>query len=295
MSSPYTIQAKTLGTYQIIDVTDAQCSNNKDTNKVQIKGDSVIIHSDLTSGCEPQQVKFWSNVNGLNGDCVWNFGDGSNEVNVCDTITHTYYSTGAYGITLRVSSNKCKDTVIIPNYINIKPNPTAVFYFTPQNPSVLNNTIDLTNNSINNINNIWYLNTNLIDTIIAPKITLPAVIGNHEVCLIVQNNFGCYDTLCNDVYVLDESLFYIPNAFIPNNDGLNDIFKPIISNTSNYNFKIFNRWGKLIFETNDTNEGWDGTYKSQLAEIGIYTYKITYRFKNNYDDQYLTGHFSLLK
>jgi gliding motility-associated-like protein len=135
----------------------------------------------------------------------------------------------------------------------------------------------------------------LVDTILEPSITLPAIIRDHEVCLVVRNNFNCFDTICNDIYVLNESLFYIPNAFVPNNDGLNDIFKPVISNTSIYNFKIFNRWGKLIFETNDTNGGWDGTYKGLEVNTGIYTYRMTYRFKGNYDDQYLTGHFTLLK
>lgn len=294
-STPYTIYAKTLGTYKVISVADNQCSNNINPSEVTITGDSVEIFSSTNTGCEPQEVKFWSNVNGLNGDCVWSFGDGSNDVNICDTVTHTYQLFGSYTVKLEVESSKCKKTVIIPNFIDIKPNPTAIFYFTPQNPSVLNNTVVFTNSSINNIQNIWTLNSNITDTIINPTIKLPATIGNHEVCLVVMNNFNCYDTICKEIYVLDESLFYIPNAFVPNNDGLNDIFKPVISNASNYNFKIFNRWGKLIFETNDYNEGWDGTYKGSLAENGVYTYRMTYRFKGNYDDQYLTGHFTLLR
>lgn len=294
-STPYTIYAKTLGKYKVISVADNQCSNNTNPSEIEIKGDSVEIFSSTNTGCEPQEVKFWSNVNGLNGDCVWNFGDNSNDVNICDTVTHTYQSFGSYTVKLQVSSPKCKDTVIVPNFIDIKPNPTAVFYFTPQNPSVLNNTVVFTNSSINNIKNIWTLNSNITDTIINPTIKLPATVGNNEVCLVVTNNFNCYDTICKEIYVLDESLFYIPNAFVPNNDGLNDIFKPVISNASNYNFKIFNRWGKLIFETNDYTEGWDGTYKGSLAENGVYTYRMTYRFKGNYDDQYLTGHFTLLR
>jgi PKD repeat protein len=114
-SSPYTLFAKTLGNYQILSVSDSLCTNNKDTSIVTIKGDSVIIFSDVTSDCEPQEIVFWSNVNGLNGDCIWSFGDGSDSLNLCDTVLHTYYSSDSYAIQLTVNSLKCSGSAIIPN------------------------------------------------------------------------------------------------------------------------------------------------------------------------------------
>jgi len=72
--------------------------------------------------------------------------------------------------------------------------------------------------------------------------------------------------------------FYLPNAFTPNGDGLNDEFKPVqrYDFVKTYRLSIYNRWGQLIFETSDINTGWDGTYQGKPVEQGTYVYKIVY-------------------
>jgi len=72
--------------------------------------------------------------------------------------------------------------------------------------------------------------------------------------------------------------FYLPNAFTPNGDGLNDEFKPVqrYDFVKTYHLYIYNRWGQLIFETTDINTGWDGTFKGEPVEQGTYVYKIVY-------------------
>ena len=76
------------------------------------------------------------------------------------------------------------------------------------------------------------------------------------------------------VFKCDDELIDIPNAFSPNNDGNNDRFEifpaPIIQEI--YTFKIFNRWGALVWETDDINETWDGNYKGMPAAVGVYVY-----------------------
>ena len=78
---------------------------------------------------------------------------------------------------------------------------------------------------------------------------------------------------------------YIPTAFTPNNDGTNDIFKALqnCNNISGLNFtmRIYNRWGQLIFKSNDINKGWDGTYKNRLLPNGVYIYSFNYSYKPN--------------
>ena len=88
---------------------------------------------------------------------------------------------------------------------------------------------------------------------------------------------------------------YIPNSFTPNYDKIND--KLIVSTNcelSRFDFKIMNRWGELIFESNAPDNQWDGTIDGKLAQQGVYNYVITYQFK---DEQvaYKTGHISVLK
>ncbi|MGA3014691.1 MAG: gliding motility-associated C-terminal domain-containing protein [Bacteroidales bacterium] len=69
---------------------------------------------------------------------------------------------------------------------------------------------------------------------------------------------------------------YMPNAFTPNGDGVNDVFKPVINEIVNIHLMIYNRWGELIFETHDITKGWDGTSKGRNCEAGAYTYILTY-------------------
>jgi gliding motility-associated-like protein len=71
--------------------------------------------------------------------------------------------------------------------------------------------------------------------------------------------------------------FYLPNAFTPNGDGLNDVFRPIGNDIVDFQMMIYNRWGQLVFETKDWNKGWDGSYKGRACEPGTYAYKLTYK------------------
>jgi gliding motility-associated-like protein len=72
--------------------------------------------------------------------------------------------------------------------------------------------------------------------------------------------------------------FYMPNAFTPNGDGQNDYFAPVpkYNFVNRYHMTIYNRWGQLIFETNDINNGWDGTYQDNPCMMGAYVYRIVY-------------------
>lgn len=90
----------------------------------------------------------------------------------------------------------------------------------------------------------------------------------------------CSDTDSVYVTVLDVSTFYIPNAFSPNNDGLNDLFKVEGANIESINMIIYNRWGNKIFESNDKNKGWDGTEKGKKVEEGVYVYKLKITLTN---------------
>ena len=88
---------------------------------------------------------------------------------------------------------------------------------------------------------------------------------------------------------------YIPNSFTPNNDGNNDVFLPTINIDSNYNFKIFNRWGELIFETTDVQEGWDGSSTDGTPlKADVYVYRIVYRDPKRVVKE-IKGHVTLLR
>ena len=93
-------------------------------------------------------------------------------------------------------------------------------------------------------------------------------------CVIASNNNGCFDSTCIKINVRGVSMLYVPNAFTPNYNGLNDVFLVKSTNIEKFHIVIFNRWGNLLFETNDINVGWDGKYNGILVPEGVYVYSI---------------------
>ena len=82
-------------------------------------------------------------------------------------------------------------------------------------------------------------------------------------------------TSLDDVLVImDCASFYVPNSFSPNNDGNNDVFKAIGNDVSQFELRIFNRWGELVFESKNIDKGWDGTYLNLPLPTGVYVRKI---------------------
>jgi len=102
--------------------------------------------------------------------------------------------------------------------------------------------------------------------------------GTYMVQLIVSSSQSCADTVSKPVKIYPEILIYIPNAFTPNEDGRNEVFKPVITGIDplNYEFFIFDRWGNIKFYTNDVEMPWDGMYNEKACEQGVYVYFLIY-------------------
>lgn len=93
-------------------------------------------------------------------------------------------------------------------------------------------------------------------------------------CVIASNNNGCIDSTCIEIHVKGISTLYVPNAFTPNNNGLNDLFLVRYTNIEKFHIVIYNRWGNLLFETNEIDVGWDGKYCREYVPEGVYVYSI---------------------
>ncbi len=81
-------------------------------------------------------------------------------------------------------------------------------------------------------------------------------------------------SVSNEVEVTPAKVYYMPNAFSPNGDGLNETFGLVGDGITEYNFQIYNRWGNLVFVSNELYDRWDGTYNNEAVPEGIYVYKI---------------------
>lgn len=247
-----------------------------------------------TSGCEPLCIKF-VNTTPLTTNQVWNFGDRPFEQKV-DNPDYCYFENGKYTVKLTITdANNCKFTTTAPNYIHVleKPKPSFI-----TKPEILTDDIgegELVNTTLNGSSYQWFVDDEYISSS-----TNISVQCNDTVCYVIKliagNANGCIDSLLKKICVKPGFNFYMPNCFVPNGDGLNDILIPYGTSwvSENYSFRIYNRWGQLLFKTNDITVGWDGKEKGSVCPNDTYYYIIDVTDYYGKEHQY-KGHITLLR
>lgn len=98
--------------------------------------------------------------------------------------------------------------------------------------------------------------------------------GQYRVALVAQTSHGCSDSLVKAIEVLPTFNIFVPNAFTPNGDALNNEFTAVTRGVSSFHMQVFNRWGALLFETNDPSLGWNGSYQGKPCPNDVYVYKL---------------------
>lgn len=266
-------------------VTDANGCTVTATQTVNVNAipQSNFI-ADVTSGCAPLCINF-SDLSTLSPPEVisgwsWNFGDGG--TSSVQNPNYCYSTPGVYTVSLTVTSNNgCANTFTINNYITVDPSPTAAFSFTPTDATVLDPTIWFTDNSSGATSWNWNFGDPLSTTSILqnPNFTYLDS-GCYVVTLTVSNAGGCTDDTSAIVCIDPDWTIYVPNCFTPNDDGINDFFRPegYGIDPENYELWIFDRWGNMIFYTDDWYKSWDGKVQGgrsgALAQIDTYVWKI---------------------
>jgi len=239
----------------------------------------LIAEPDRFVGCVPATIKFNNLSSPIDEtyEVLWDFGDG----NTVDEISpsHIYEEIGTYEVKLKVTSPiGCTIETSFGEWIRVLDSPTAGFSFTPENPSNFNKTVDFTDESTGGISWLYdFGGTAKLEQ--NPTFTFPDT-GRVEVIQVVTHPTGCTDTARAVIDVEPLVVLNLPNAFTPNDDGLNDDFrgKGFFDGFRNYTMQIWNRWGEKIYETNDPNTGWDGKKQSSgaLAPPGVYVYTVEY-------------------
>jgi len=261
---------------------------------------TVDFTPDVTEGCSPVTVNFTELGQPAGSQCFWDFGDANASV-ACGTVTNTYTAPGCYDVTLTVISDLgCTDQITYPSLVCVYPYPNAEFTYGPQPTSVLNPTINFTNASTDATTYSWVFGADTLGTStdVNPSFTFPSdVPGTYPVCLVATSDFGCKDSVCHNVVIDEEFLVYVPNAFTPDEDDLNELFAPVIvgADPLQYKFLIFNRWGELIFDSQILGQGWDGRYKSLMVQEDVYVWKLEVVNAMNNEKHEYKGHVTLLK
>ncbi|MCX7650925.1 MAG: gliding motility-associated C-terminal domain-containing protein [Flavobacteriales bacterium] len=286
-------------------VLSDNCGTPSDTACVQVTWYPVppVSFSPMPQeACIPAAIQFVNTTGGgPGGQCTWYFGDGDTAV-TCGTVTHVYNQPGCYDVRLKIlSAEGCLRDTLLPNIVCARPLPTAAFSFGPQPTDIFNSTIYFTNESQGASHYQWYfgafgeLGQSTVEN---PAFYFPSQeAGAYDVMLVAFTPFGCSDTAFSRVYIDGAMTFYLPTAFTPDNDNLNEVFKPVgtFISTEGYHFLIFDRWGEKIFETRDLNAGWDGTFGGRRVKNDTYVWMVRLIELTTGAERVFKGHVSVLR
>ena len=255
---------------------------------------------DFTEGCAPLTVTL-TNETPNTTNCIWNIGDGAT-FNECDELNFTFQYPGVFDVALTTDSpNGCSNTLTLSDFITVYQSPIADFTVSSTIIDVTDPTVSINNNSTGAIDYIWNFGDNFYDSSIynpEPHIYSGLLQSEYYIILTAISEHGCIDTTFQIIQLSNDVTIYIPNSFTPDDDELNDIWIPVITSgieQNSYELNIYNRWGELFFSTNDYLQGWDGTFRGNQVQHGMYTYQITYSKSGQTKKNTLVGHINLIR
>ena len=261
--NPITVAPNVTTTYTV-SVTD-QCSGTVLTDQVTVH---VPVYVPLslaasrdTAVCGGEPVTLWATHSGGIGGrhMEWSTGDTSSTITVAPTSTTTYNVFVVDSCGNRLDKNI---TVFVQS-------PTAAFTYRYKE----NDKIQLSDGSSSDVVSwLWLFGDGDSSDVQNPEHKFRDT-GLFTVTLIVRNYFGCYDTVTQVIRSYPPFQFFIPNAFTPTNDHINDFFDGKGQGFVEYEMEIYNRWGEHIFTSNVYGRGWPGIYKGKDVQMGVYVYK----------------------
>jgi gliding motility-associated-like protein len=291
----------TSGTYTVAGTTAAGCAGSDDVLVTVETTPVVNFVPDVTSGCSPLTVTFTNTSPVLGTNCTWSFGNGLNGTS-CAGGSTVYTAPGCYDVTLiSTSAAGCVGQFTMQDAICISPDPVAEFTPSPGLLSESNSTSTMVNSSTNAIAYSWNFGDGTANsTEVNPNHTFMPNFEGYLVTLIAINEFGCTDTAYQNILFEEELIYYVPNTFTPDGDQFNQEFKPVFTSgfdPYDYNMKIYDRWGELIFESNDSEVGWNGSYGAVADRVqdGTYVWKIEFKTSKNDARKVIVGHVVVLR
>lgn len=255
---------------------------------------------DPASGCEPLFARFTNTTTpDVPYTFQWTFGDGTRSTE--EDPSHNYPLYGSYTVALVATSQYgCTDTESKTDFINVYPQPVADFSYFPELPDYEYPLVNFIDQSVDATSWVWDFN-DLNSTTNMSYIQNPmhsfSDTGTFRVTLHLLSDHGCDDSITKIIYVKDIFAFFIPSAFSPNNDGRNDKFgvEGVNIDVKGFEFYIYDRWGTVLFKTNDVNEKWNGSKDNSGKTLPADTYVYRVLIKDKKGTYYKkVGFFTLL-
>lgn len=288
----------------VFTVTGTDAFGCQGTDDVQVSVSPALVPSftaDVTAGCAPLMVTF-ENLTSGGANCSWSLGDGT-VTSGCGQQLNTYTQSGLYDVSLTVTDIAgCIYTTTASNYIEVYQIPSAAFVASRYVLDEENHQVDFINNSSGAS---WYewnfgdgtgFNTSTDPT---HEFAIDQPNSQYTVTLVAGNGANCTDTALTNIIVQDVLIFYVPNAFTPDGDAFNEVFKPVFTSgydPYDFHLMIFNRWGELVFESYNSQVGWNGDYSDQgLVQDDVYVWKIDFKETMSDKRHEFFGHVTVLK
>ncbi len=200
---------------------------------------------------------------------------------------------GTYSYELKITTQEgCSKVFSEDDFFEVFNIPIADYVASEYETVLLNNSIDFSDKSSLATQWYWDFNDGYYSQEQNPTHTYIDT-GTYQVMLVVYSKNECSDTLYKTVKIFPEFSIYVPNAFTPNGDYVNDSFGPVVFgiNPSEYKFQIFDRWGKQLFTTSDIHEQWNAENFKQ----DVYVYKIEAEGLFDKQKHFMQGHVTLIR
>ncbi|MGB1247506.1 MAG: PKD domain-containing protein [Chitinophagales bacterium] len=281
----------TIGGYTIMLIAEnpALCNVVDTVSQSFVLKPNGVIDFNIEPVCEGNVIVL-ENYGDENANYIWRWINNTSEVYEPEI---SFNHSGDYVISLEMhDTSTCNLIAIHQDTVSVLERPIALFttdtsyYLYPDDTYFYNQSQHFDGFQ-------WSFGDGSIDTVEESPIHFYEQLYEMRPCLSVCNE-ACEDTFCKDIYIDFIPLIGVPNAFSPNDDGVNDVIFVEGVGVTALSFKVFNRWGELIFETNDQSIGWDGTYFGVPQEMEVYTYVVNAVF---YDESstVLKGNISLIR
>ena len=238
---------------------------------------------DVNDGCAPLTVRFTDQSIGAK-TYQWDFNDGS--TTSTRNPIHVFKDPGNYNVVLTVPGPDGKDTQF-SRLIKVYDHPKADFDAAPTLVFLPDDIVRFRNFSIDAVKWSWTFGEGGVSEAKNPEYHYTEE-GLYTISLEVWNQYGCSDKITKADFIEARRGGFIifPNTFRPRPDGgggasqydLNAIFKPVYQDVDSYHLQIFNRWGQLIYESRDIDQGWNGFFSGQIAAQEVYVWVATGKF-----------------
>lgn len=251
-------------------------------------------------GCKPVLLEIIPMMESQNIDqIIWNVAGLGTFTG--DSLSISLMNAGIYDVeAIAVSEFNCVSNIFFEEVAEVYPSPLAHFTVSPSELTTLEPEAEFINHSTENTAYHWWFNGLSESAEMNPTFSFPNERSdNFYVCLDVTNQFGCKDTSCRYIYMDADYVVFAPNAFTPDGDGDNDVWKPVIRgfDTQAYELSIFNRWGERVFHTENPDAPWTGDVFSGdfFGQNEAYNWRLTLRVSNSAEEINFTGSIVLVR